>query len=186
MLKTLHRPELLVVAAGTFGELATVNIVLGMALATVLPHTAKLPSILMTLAALESLVDTDQLKVLVESSCFVPTLFCMARGTLFAKSSVVDIFVTGFTVPNEQILKDIPAFFMMRRLAKGLGRRLMAFNTFHVEMQSLEYKPCDVVIKWFACRKFRRGMAFPTWPISKFLVKLIVMLIFMTCLAVAF
>lgn len=67
MLEPLHTPELLLMAACTFRELTPVNIILGVALTTVLACPTELAPILMTLAALQRLVHADKLKILVKS-----------------------------------------------------------------------------------------------------------------------
>ena len=53
MLKSLHTPELLIMATGTLRQLPPVHIILSVALATILPHTSKLATIFMTLTAFQ-------------------------------------------------------------------------------------------------------------------------------------
>lgn len=59
VLKTLNSPELLIVTASALGELAAMDIVLRVALAAVLSHTAELPTILVALATLEGFMHAD-------------------------------------------------------------------------------------------------------------------------------
>jgi hypothetical protein len=59
MLKTLDRPELLVMTASALGKLPAMDVVFCMALTAVLSHTAELSTILVTLATFEGLMHAD-------------------------------------------------------------------------------------------------------------------------------
>lgn len=140
-------------AAGTFGELASVDVIFGMTLTTVLPHTTELPAVFVTLATFQGFVHPDQLKVFVEAGCFVPSVLCMAGRTLLAKPTVVDVLVAALTIPQEQILKNVAALFVMGWMVEGFGRWLMAFDAFYIQVQPFEDKAGDVVVEGFAGSK---------------------------------
>ena len=75
---------------------------------------------------------------------------------------------------------------MMGRLTKSFAGWFMTFDALHLQVQSLQYKPGDGVVEWFAGRELGGGMAFTTGPVGKFLMKLALVFVFMASLTVAF